>query len=141
MVGGQGLDLLGEGKRLTRDELDRLHSMKTGALLTAALRIGGVAAGAAPEKLAALTRYGQEIGLAFQIADDILDATAGADVLGKEPSDEALEKSTYVSLLGVERARREAEERVDAAAGALIGAGILSPALLAMARYMVDRDR
>ncbi|MEX1258502.1 MAG: polyprenyl synthetase family protein [Gemmatimonadota bacterium] len=141
MVGGQGLDLLGEGKRLSRPELDRLHGMKTGALLTASLRIGGVAAGAAPKELDALDRYGREIGLAFQVADDVLDATAGADVLGKEPSDQALEKSTYVSLLGVEDARREAAARVEVAGLALEEGGISSPALLAMARHVVDRDR
>jgi geranylgeranyl pyrophosphate synthase len=141
MVGGQGLDLLGEGRALLRTELDRLHGLKTGALLTAALAIGGAAARAGPKERAALDRYGKEIGLAFQIADDVLDATAEADVIGKEPSDHALGKSTYVSLLGVDGARREAEARADAAVSALAEGGIASPALLAMARHVVRRDR
>ncbi|MEX0935437.1 MAG: polyprenyl synthetase family protein [Gemmatimonadota bacterium] len=141
MVGGQGLDLLGEGRRLVRTELDELHGMKTGALLTAALVIGGIAAEAPPGVGAALERYGRAIGLAFQVADDVLDATASAETLGKQPSDMELEKSTYVSLLGVTAARAEADRQTRRARSALEDAGIRSAALQGLADYVVYRDR
>ncbi len=144
MVGGQALDLEGEGRALARDELDGLHGKKTGALLEASLELGAVAAGAEPSQREALARYGRAIGLAFQIADDILDATATSDVLGKAPSDQELAKSTYVALLGVEGARSEAIARVEEAREALRGAGFEpAPAavLEALARYVVERDR
>jgi geranylgeranyl pyrophosphate synthase len=139
MVGGQALDLMGEGRTLTREELDALHRGKTGALLTASLRMGALAAQAPAHVTQALEAYGRGIGLAFQIADDILDATADAEVLGKEPSDAHRGKSTYVVLLGVQGARQEAEGLVGEAVGALRGAGLHSPPLEALAHYMVDR--
>lgn len=141
MVGGQGLDLMGEGRVLARSELDGLHRRKTGALLTAAFVLGGLAAGAPPFRVDALTRYGEELGLAFQIADDILDATSDSATLGKAPSDASLGKSTYVALLGVDQAKREANRRVGDAVTALGRAGIATPALEALAHYVVDRDR
>jgi geranylgeranyl pyrophosphate synthase len=140
MVGGQALDLEGEGRALGRAELDALHRAKTGALLTASLRMGGLAALADPARLEGLERYGRAIGLAFQVADDILDATADAGALGKRPSDAELEKSTYVRLLGVDGARTEARALADEALGALSDAGVRSPALEALARYVVERD-
>ncbi len=140
MVGGQALDLEGEGRALGREELDALHRAKTGALLTAALRMGGLAAGADADRLAALERYGRAIGLAFQVADDILDATADTGALGKKPSDAELDKSTYVRLLGVEGARAEARALVDEALRALASAELRAPALEALARYVVERD-
>lgn len=139
MVGGQVLDLLGEGVELKLEELDRLHAMKTGALLTASLRIGALAAEASPATLRALVEYGHAIGLAFQVTDDILDATSDVGALGKEPSDADLAKSTYVSLLGVEPARAAADDLVQRALEALGASGILSPALEALARYTVHR--
>ncbi len=140
MVGGQGLDLLGEGRALGKEALDELHTRKTGALLTASLVLGGVAAGADPERRGALERYGQGIGLAFQVADDILDATSDPETLGKAPSDAELEKSTYVRLLGVEGARAEARRLVEDALSGLSVAGLSSPPLRAIARYVVERD-
>ncbi len=141
MVGGQALDLLGEGNSLGVEELNALHSRKTGALLTASLRMGGVAAEGTPAEIEALEGYGRAIGLAFQIADDVLDATADAEALGKEPSDAELDKSTYVALLGVEPARAEARRLAEAGCDALAGAGIEAPALEALAAYVVERDR
>lgn len=141
MVGGQGLDLLGEGKALERDSLDALHRGKTGALLAASLVMGGVAARATEAERAALELYGREIGLAFQIADDVLDATADAETLGKLPSDSTLDKSTYVLLLGVEGAQAEARGRVERGVEALREAGISSGPLEALALYVVERDR
>jgi geranylgeranyl pyrophosphate synthase len=140
MVGGQALDLEGEGRALQRTDLDALHRAKTGALLTAALRMGGLAAGAPPARLAALEAYGRAVGLAFQVADDILDATATAEALGKEPSDAALDKSTYVRLLGVEGARAEAARLVESALAHLAASATPSPALEALARYVVERE-
>ncbi len=139
MVGGQALDLLGEGRRLDADELDRLHRMKTGALLTASLVIGGIAAGASDTTLAGLESFGRGIGLAFQVTDDILDATEVAEDLGKHPSDDVLAKSTYVSLYGLEEAMKRARVHAQEATEALRGAGLDAPALLALASYVVER--
>jgi geranylgeranyl diphosphate synthase, type II len=141
MVGGQALDLLGEGRALAREELDRLHRAKTGALLTASLEMGAVSAGTSEPVRTAFREYGAAVGLAFQITDDILDATADARALGKNPSDEALGKSTYVGLLGVEGARDEALTQARRADDALARAGIRSPALEALSRFVVNRDR
>ena len=141
MVGGQWLDLRGEGRALGPDDLDDLHRRKTGALLTASLVVGAVAAGATDRVRDGLTAYGRAIGLAFQIADDILDATASAEALGKNPSDAELDKSTYVSLHGLADAAARARAEVDGARGALARAGIASPPLEALARYVVERDR
>ncbi|TVP47062.1 MAG: polyprenyl synthetase family protein [Gemmatimonadales bacterium] len=141
MVGGQALDLEGEGRALGLEELDALHRAKTGALLTASLRMGALAARAPVSRLAALEAYGRAIGLAFQVADDILDATASAEALGKNPSDATLDKSTYVRHLGVEGARAEARKLVAEAIEALADGGVASPALVALARYVVERDR
>jgi geranylgeranyl pyrophosphate synthase len=141
MVGGQVLDLLGEGSLLDEDELDGLHARKTGALLASSLRIGALAAGAPAVTREALDRYGRSIGLAFQVQDDVLDATAAVEVLGKAPSDLALEKSTYVRLHGLLEAERRARLLVDEALQALESGGIDSPPLRGLARYVVERDR
>jgi len=141
MVGGQWLDLLGEGQALGASDLDGLHRRKTGALLEASLVMGGLAAGAGEDVQAALREYGAAIGLAFQIADDILDATQSAETLGKNPSDAELAKSTYVSLYGLDEARARARAEADRAVAALERAGIEAPMLAALARYVVDRDK
>jgi geranylgeranyl pyrophosphate synthase len=141
MVGGQVLDLLGEEGSPTAEELDDLHRRKTGALLRAALRMGGMAAGASPRELEGLDKYGEAVGLAFQIADDLLDATSSAEDLGKNPSDAELGKSTYVSLFGVEEAGRKARELVAESVTSLREGGIDAPELEALARYIVERKR
>lgn len=141
MVGGQVLDLEGEDRSLSAEELDELHRMKTGALLAAAPSIGALAAGAGEESRRAFARYGRAVGLAFQIADDILDATSTAGELGKNPSDEDLRKSTYVSVHGLEEARRRAVRVSGQARKALADAGIRSPLLEDLADYVVRRRR
>lgn len=141
MVGGQVLDLLGEGRRLDSNELDRLHRMKTGALLTASLLIGGIAAGASDTTLGGLESFGRGIGLAFQVTDDVLDATQVASELGKHPSDDLLDKSTYVSLYGLAEAMKRARLHAEEATQALRGAGVDAPALIALASYVVERRR
>ncbi len=141
MIGGQALDLLGEGRSLDEGELAELHALKTGALLAASLEMGAMAAGAATELLAALGVFGKDIGLAFQVTDDVLDATATADVLGKRPSDAEMHKSTYVALLGVEGARARARGLVARATAALDRVGLAAPRLRQLARYIVERRR
>jgi geranylgeranyl pyrophosphate synthase len=141
MVGGQALDLRAAGARLAATDLDQLHALKTGALLTASLTIGALAAGAPPAILAALDAYGRAIGLAFQITDDVLDATASAEELGKHPSDEALDKTTYVAVHGLEAAAARAAAEVVRARAALDDVGIDDPALHALAEYVVERRR
>jgi geranylgeranyl pyrophosphate synthase len=141
MVGGQWLDLLGEGQDWGAASLDALHGRKTGALLAASLVIGAIAAGASSEAERAVGAYGRAIGLAFQITDDVLDATQSAETLGKNPSDAALGKSTYVALYGLDEARRRAGAQVDAALAALGRGGLDAPPLAALARYVVERRK
>ena len=140
MIGGQLLDLEGEGQRLSYDQLERIHRCKTGALIEASVELGARAARAPAPVLAALGRYGRCIGLAFQIADDVLDVTATSDELGKTAGkDLAYQKSTYPALLGVDRARARAAALVEEGCAALAEAGVLTPSLEASARYVVDR--
>ncbi len=141
MVGGQWLDLEAEGRALDLDGLMAVHRGKTGALIRAACVLGGMAGEAPPPALEALRRYGQEVGLAFQIADDVLDVTATSAQLGKTAGrDVALAKSTYVSLMGVEQARAEAEALSQRAIGHLEQAGLDAGALGALAEYIVRRE-
>jgi geranylgeranyl pyrophosphate synthase len=141
MVGGQWLDLEAEGRRLALEDLIAVHRGKTGALIRAACTLGAIAAEAGPAQVAALTDYGEEIGLAFQIADDLLDATGTSEELGKTAGrDVQLAKSTYVSVLGVEAARAEAERLARRAVAHLDAAGVPSGALGALAGYIVTRS-
>ena len=139
MVGGQALDLMGEGRALERDELSRLHRLKTGALLTAPVVMGAMVAGADESQWEGMAEYGINLGLAFQVMDDVLDATETAEVLGKEPSDADLAKSTYVLLLGVEGARRSAEELIRSADAALDRVGVEGIRLRQLSRFVLDR--
>ena len=140
MIGGQLLDLEGEGRALTLAELEQIHSSKTGALICAAVRIGGIAARAEDARIEALGVYGRAVGLAFQIADDVLDVTETTDVLGKTAGrDLVLQKSTYPALLGVEGAKAWARTLVDEACSALRDAGMLTAELDHLARYVVAR--
>ena len=139
MIGGQALDLLGESASLEEPDLAELHILKTASLLSAALSVGGMAARAGKALLAALGSFGRDVGLAFQVTDDVLDATVGADVLGKRPSDAERGKSTYVALLGVEGARAHARRLVERALAALDMAGFAAPRLRQLARFVVGR--
>ena len=141
MVGGQWLDLLAEGRSLGAEELDGLHRRKTGALLAGSVLVGGLAAGSSASVERALHAYGRALGLAFQIADDILDATRSAESLGKQPSDLALDKSTYVALYGLDGARDRAEAEAERAVAALESADLEAGALVALARYVVEREK
>jgi len=141
MIGGQWLDLDAEGRTLGLAELTEVHRGKTGRLIRAACVLAGMAACAAPPIMTALGAFGEDIGLAFQIADDVLDATGSSETLGKTAGrDAALAKSTYVSVLGVAAARREAERLGQSALGHLAAAGLRSPTLEALAGYIVTRS-
>jgi geranylgeranyl pyrophosphate synthase len=140
MVAGQWLDLTAEGQPLDREALAAIHRRKTGALIEAACVLGGLAAGAGPAVLGPLAAYGREVGIAFQIADDLLDATGTSEELGKTAGrDATLAKATYVSLLGIEAAAREARRHAAAAREALRAGGLGSPALANLADYIVER--
>ncbi len=140
MVGGQWLDLEAERRTLTLPELTAVHRGKTGALIRAAVGLGAIAANATPSALRALRAYGDDIGIAFQIADDVLDATGTSEALGKPAGrDVALAKSTYVSVLGVEAARREAARHEQSAIAHLADRALATDALVALARYIVMR--
>lgn len=142
MVGGQVLDLEAEGRALSIGELEEIHRRKTGALLAVAPRMGATAAGAGDAARDALERYGSAVGLAFQIADDILDVTGSTAVLGKTAGrDGALAKATFAGVAGVEAARGRARREVESALAALEAGNIRSTELAALARFAAERDR
>jgi geranylgeranyl pyrophosphate synthase len=140
MVGGQWLDLEAEGRALALPELIAVHRGKTGALIRAACNLGGMAAEANADEQAALAAFGEDVGLAFQVADDLLDATGTSAELGKPAGRDAqLAKSTYVGLLGIEGARSEAERLARHAVAHLDRAAVPSGALGGLAAYIVSR--
>lgn len=142
MVGGQMADLLGEGKQLTLSELQYIHHHKTADLLTFCIRAGAYLSGASEEQLNLLTTFGRNIGLAFQIQDDILDIYGEESKLGKSVgSDAAREKSTYPSLLGIEESRRQLDQLIVEAKEALYKTGIETELLEALANFIVQRDQ
>lgn len=140
MIGGQALDLEAEAKELPIAALTEVHRRKTGALIAAACVIGGLSADGTTGQIESLRSYGEAIGLAFQIADDVLDATATSDQLGKTAGkDAAHAKATFVTLLGVGAARAEAERLAAKAVDHLRDAGLVSPILVELAHYIVTR--
>ena len=140
MVGGQVLDTLYTGAAQSEVELEETHRRKTGALLRAAVRCGAVLGGADGEQLARITRYGERIGLAFQVADDVLDVVGTSEALGKTAGkDEAQGKTTYVTLFGVEGARELGRRLVDEALEALSPFGEAAEVLRTTARFIVAR--
>ena len=141
MVGGQVIDLASEGKQIDLATLEALQRGKTAALLIAACVMGARLAGATPEQEAAVRVYGENVGLAFQIIDDILDVTADAAKLGKPVgSDAENEKVTYVSLLGLDEARRLASQRTAVAVEALSVFGSDADSLRQLAMELLTRD-
>lgn len=130
MTGGQAVDLGSGHRRLSLSELESLHQLKTGALITASLHMGLAAGTTSPAQQQAIERYAAALGLAYQIQDDVLDVEGTAESLGKTPGKDALaEKSTYVSLLGLEASRQRAQRLFDEAAQALAGFGDEATAL------------
>lgn len=141
MAGGQALDIDGVGLRLSREQLERMHGLKTGAMLAVSVELGLLAGGQpAPALMQAMRRYGAIIGLAFQVVDDILDVTADSATLGKTAGkDQAQDKPTYVSMLGLEEARSLAMRLRDDAHACLQGLGERAARLRALADYVVER--
>ena len=122
MVGGQVLDMAGEGRSLSLSELELLQSLKTGALISAAAELGCIAAGGSPEQRRAVARYAQKLGRAFQIRDDMLDVTGTTEEFGKPVgSDRSREKSTFVTALGLEGSGALVEQLTEEAVSALNG--------------------
>jgi geranylgeranyl diphosphate synthase type II len=142
MVSGQSVDFEAMGRSLSLQQLQTMHSLKTGALIRASVQLGALATERADAtQLAALERYAECIGLAFQVQDDILDVTADTATLGKtQGADQALNKPTYVSLLGLEAATTKARDLCDAALAALDPFDQRADALRSIARYIVERD-
>jgi len=142
MVAGQAIDLIHVGRPIELATLERMHGLKTGALIEAALCMGALLAGAEEEPMNRLRRFGSRIGLAFQVQDDILDHCGSAETLGKTPgADAALDKPTYVSLMGAQAAREKALKLVGEALAAIEAFGPAGEALAELARYVVGRDR
>jgi len=141
LIGGQVMDLEGEGQILKRSQLVRIHEAKTAALLTAALCLGAMSANATPAKLAALTTFGHALGLAFQVIDDILDVTQTTEVLGKTAGkDQAVNKATYPSILGLDASRREAARLTRSAMAALAPLGSKAARLREIAGHLLMRE-
>lgn len=144
MCGGQALDLAatGNGATTTLDELERLHMMKTGVLIRAAVRMGGLSGGADSAAMKSLDRYASALGLAFQIRDDLLDVEGDSATLGKTTGkDAAQEKATFPALVGMEASRARLRQLTAAMADALEPFGERADALVELGRLAVDRDR
>jgi farnesyl diphosphate synthase len=140
MIGGQVLDLAAEGRALHGDELIAIHRAKTGRLITASAVIGALAAGATPDRVAALRDYGADVGLAFQIVDDILDATGTSAELGKTAGKDARQgKATFATVFGADKAVEEAERLAARAIDRIGSVAIDSPLLCDLATFVVTR--
>lgn len=142
MVGGQVLDLAAEGREVSAEELEEIHARKTAALIETAVSFAAVLAGADEAREGALRAYGRALGMAFQVTDDILDATGDEKKMGKKTGqDAAARKATYPALHGVEESRRIARACIDAALGALSGFDDRALPLREIARGLLDRER
>jgi len=140
LIGGQVLDIQSEGKPVDDAQLEQIHCAKTGALIRCAVRMGAIIGRATERELAQLTEYGQKAGLAFQVADDLLDATASSAELGKTAGkDVAEQKATYTALYGIEGARARAAELCHDAIEAAKGSGRETTVLEEIARFIVER--
>jgi geranylgeranyl diphosphate synthase type II len=140
MVGGQVLDVQSEGKTVGLESLQQVHRLKTGELIRVSLRAGAILSGASTEILASLSDYGRQIGLAFQIADDILNVEGDRVLLGKGTgSDAARKKITFPSLLGIEASRARAESLIEEAIASLASFDDRAAPLRRIARYILER--
>ena len=140
MVGGQVVDIESEGKAITAETLEYIHRHKTAALIRASLRVGALLAGGDAEAVAAIGEAGSDLGLAFQIVDDILDVEGSLEELGKTAgSDERKQKATYPALHGLEASRRQAKMLIERTKQRLEGFGARAVPLQALADYVVER--
>ena len=142
LIAGQVADLEGEGKKLSAAQLRYIHERKTSALLCCSVRLGGMSANCSPPQLRALTRFGYNVGLAFQVIDDILDVTQTSEKLGKTAGkDTKSKKATYPAIVGLKKSRKIAEQLTNRAFAALKPFGKKAAALEALAEYLLKRDR
>ena len=142
LIAGQVADLEAEGKDVKRDQLQFIHENKTAAILKSSVRLGAMSANADARKLSAITRFGERLGLAFQIIDDILDVTQTSEVLGKSAGkDLAAKKATYPAVIGLEKSRAEARQLTRQAHNALsvFGSSDAEP-LHVLANYLLERE-
>ena len=141
MVGGQVVDIQSEGLAVGEETLYFIHTHKTGALMTAAVRTGAILAGATEEQIHALSQYGRDLGIAFQVADDILNVEGNREALGKETgSDTRLKKATFPAVMGLDASRRKAREFVAHALVHLESFDERAEPLRAIARYAIERQ-
>ncbi|NBU84709.1 MAG: polyprenyl synthetase family protein, partial [Sphingomonadaceae bacterium] len=142
MAGGQMMDLVADGADFDLHAVTRLQQLKTGALISFCLEAGAILGRVAPDGRLGLRGYARDVGLAFQIADDVLDAEGDAEVAGKAlQKDAEAGKATFLSLLGIDRAKAQMHMLVDQAVAHLHGFGAEADLLRAIARYTVERDR
>jgi geranylgeranyl diphosphate synthase type II len=142
LIAGQVADLEGEGKRLSAGQLRYIHERKTSALLCCSVRLGGMSANCTPTQLSALTVFGYNVGLAFQVIDDILDVTQTSETLGKTAGkDTKAQKATYPSIVGLEQSRQIAEQLTQRAFNSLKAFRGKAMALEALAGFLLRRDR
>lgn len=140
LIGGQVVDILSEGKPVTAETLDYIHSAKTGALITACVRVGAIMGHANPDELELITNYGKTAGLAFQITDDLLDVLATSEQLGKTAGKDAnVQKATYVALHGIEASRKRARELAESAIASVKALSRPCWALEEIARFFIER--
>ncbi|MBW1892216.1 MAG: polyprenyl synthetase family protein [Deltaproteobacteria bacterium] len=142
MIAGQMMDIESQGSKLDSNKLEILHFSKTGALIEASVYSGAVLGGGSRTQIEQLKSYGRNIGLAFQVADDILDVEGDPKVMGKAARKDAdLDKSTYPSVIGIEKSREFAEKLVNNALKNIDSFGNRSDPLAAIARYIIERDK
>ena len=142
MVGGQTVDVENEGKVLDKGKLDFIYELKTGALIEASMLIGAILAGAAESEQETVLRIAKNIGIAFQIQDDILDVTSTVEVLGKPiGSDEKNEKVTYVTLEGIEKAKRDVRQLMNEAGTLMDSLAVKNEFLSGLLLYLIDREK
>ena len=142
MIGGQVVDILSESRQVDAKTLSYIHRHKTGALFTACVRSGALLGDACPEELARLTRFAENVGLAFQITDDILDIVGDEAALGKKTgSDVQSQKVTYPALFGLTESKNKAEENLRLAVAELLPFGERAQSLLYLAKLLVHREK
>ncbi len=141
LIAGQVADLEGEGKKINRAGLRYIHENKTAAMLATSVRLGAMSADASGRQLAAVTKFGNSLGLAFQVIDDILDVTQTSEKLGKSAGkDVAAAKATYPAIIGLQKSRKEAQRLTQEADAALSPLGSRAETLRAIARHLLDRE-
>lgn len=140
LIGGQVLDIQSEGRQIAAEQLEAIHRAKTGALIRCSVRVGAIIGGANERELNALTEYGEKAGLAFQVADDLLDETATSEELGKTAGkDAASQKATYTSLYGINGARKMADHLCQESIAAARRSGRETKVLESIAQFIVER--